>query len=93
MTHLSRRRYIKLKKITVNINEIDDLKTVEAVQNFLSVHEWEGHIINKYGTKTNDHSRAWQMQEDYHTFGKLSEDLQNNIRTEIKIYREHEKFQ
>jgi len=69
---------VDLKKININDNYIRELSTVEIIQNYLGVHEWQGHIVKKFNNGW-DHYKIYNMQQQHHTYNKLPKGLQNEI--------------
>ncbi len=72
---------INARKVSVNINYKNELTSVEIIQNYIGIHEWKGHVIEKFKGPT--HYKAYELQKGHHTFDKLPMSLQNEVSARI----------
>ncbi len=66
------------------------LSTVESVQNYLGVHEYQGHGILGYKSKMNNHWKCYQLQKLHKTFWKLTPSQQVEINKNLMDYKRKE---
>jgi hypothetical protein len=75
LTDIKPNRYassISTKSVSMNFDYRNEMNTVEAIQSYLGVHEWQGHIINKYTHDHNSiHDPTYDLQRRHPTFPKL----------------------
>lgn len=74
-------------RVTTNIIYFSELSSVELVVNYLGVHEFTGHGLNKWET-LDDHYKAWELQKKHKTFHSLPKEFQEEIINNIKSYKQ-----
>lgn len=68
----------------------NDISTVEAIQNYLGVHEYWGHGVQGYSGGSGQgttHWKAYDAQLKHPTFHKLSSAQQTEIRNRVQSYK------
>jgi|TARA_B110000285_G_C15108131_1_gene609277 hypothetical protein len=77
---------IKVTAVIHNGKLTEPLTTVENIQNTFNVHEYGGHGIEKWGDKTNNHYKVYEMQMNHPTFQHTTKDYKKWIRGNHKEY-------
>ena len=75
--------------ITVDRKEVKNLSYVEYIQNYLGIHEYQGHQILGYGDKKKNHSKCYQLQMRHPTFKRLKPKDQQFIIYRYNLYKEN----
>ena len=76
--------------ITVNRKDINNLSSVEYIQNYLGVHEYQGHQILGYGDKKKNHYKCYQLQMQHPTFKLLKLTDQQLVIYRFNYYKQRE---
>src|SRR5690606_10032434 len=75
LTDLKPTRYSsvsKTKSVSMNWSYQDEMNTVEAIQSYLGVHEWQGHVIRGFTHNHNSiHDPTYGLQRKHSTFPRL----------------------
>lgn len=75
LTDLKPTRYrsvSKTKSVSMNWSYRDEMNTVEAIQSYLGVHEWQGHVIRGFTHNHNSiHDPTYGLQRKHSTFPRL----------------------
>ena len=88
----------RIKVTAVIDSHRDDLYTVESIQNYLGVHEYQGHGVNLYGgddpsrtpnipVSQRSHWKAYQAQLKHPTFKKLPKYQQQELKKRVYTFR------
>ena len=68
--------------VTTNKAYFTELSSVELIVNYLGVHEFTGHGLNKW-INGYDHYKAYELQKKHKSFHNLPTDAQNEINSRI----------
>jgi RHS repeat-associated protein len=59
------------KSVSMNYAYRNEMNTVESIQSYLGVHEWQGHVIRGYHHGTGIHDKTYGLQRTHSTFPRL----------------------
>jgi RHS repeat-associated protein len=59
------------KSVSMNYDYRDELNTVESIQSYLGVHEWQGHVVHGYHHDGGIHDQTYGLQRTHSTFSRL----------------------
>ncbi len=82
---------VKVTSVIHNGKMIDGLTTVENIQNAFAVHEYFGHGIIKWGDKTHDHYKVYEMQMNHPLYQYTTPDFKDWVSSNYKKYLKDEK--